>query len=610
VALIALASPLAATAAPAKKKPKPKAPVVAVTPKPSTPAPAPAPSQGSQSSNDKNDKWGKNSYVSTSLKDRAERAPESKIRVIIQSRKLTDAEKATEKLGVLARMLDEHPLVGAMTVELTANQIAFLSKVSNLIITPDDPVRVTDLGSTLGSVVNSLTANKQLWPYEAGNSFLWGTSRSPAPQAPTIAIVDSGVDTTRSDFAGRIVADVKMSTLEGANSAGDSRGHGTFVAGIAAGSGKDYAGAAPNAKLVSIDVMNDQGMARTSDVIAAAEWILTNRVKYGIRVANFSLHATHREKFWLDPLNRAVEKLWRSGVVVVAAAGNYGLADGPSGVLYAPGNDPFVITVGAVDIGRSARIGDDSVAPWSAYGYTLDGFRKPELGAPGRYMAGPVARGSMLTVEKAANLIGLDYIQLSGTSFAAPVVAGAAAQLLALHPTWTPDQVKGALMVTARDVPGAAEYSAGVGQVHAYMAALVKNPPNPNAALNAFLSSSGSGSEESFDGEKWAKAVQSDASWSSASWSSASWSDASWSSASWSDASWSSASWSSASWSDASWSSASWTDSSREDAAEGDAAQELPQMTPEQEQEILSDDTLDLPADTLEGVADAIGGLL
>ena len=93
-----------------------------------------------------------------------------------------------------------------------------------------------------------------------------------------------------------------------------------------------------------------------------------------------------------DPLDKAVEKLWFNGVVVVAAAGNYGDNGQPTTVAYAPGNDPFVITVGAVDTnGTGWTSTDDTAAPWSAFGYTLDGFAKPDLGAPGRSPGRPGA---------------------------------------------------------------------------------------------------------------------------------------------------------------------------------------------------------------------------
>jgi subtilisin family serine protease len=143
---------------------------------------------------------------------------------------------------------------------------------------------------------------------------------------------------------------------------------------------------------------------------------------------------------------------------------------------------------------------------------------------------------------------------MSGTSFAAPVVAGAAADLLALHPDWTPDQVKGALMVSARGLPAAAPQSVGAGEVKLDAAALVTTPPNPNLALQRFVTPDPNGSPTPvFDAASWAEAARADAAWDSASWAGASWSDASWASASWAEASWATASWAEASWAEASW---------------------------------------------------------
>ena len=140
-------------------------------------------------------------------------------------------------------------------------------------------------------------------------------------------------------------------------------------------------------------------------------------------------------------------------MTVIAAAGNYGKDGAPSGVLFAPGNNPFVVTVGAVDIGGTARVGDDDRAPWSAYGRTQDGFWKPEICAPGRLhgRSGPDglhARGGEGEQDAEPG-----YIELSGTSFSAPVISGIAAQILARNPDMTPDQVKGAIMRRARPVP-------------------------------------------------------------------------------------------------------------------------------------------------------------
>ena len=415
----------------------------------------------------------------------------------------------------------------------------------------------------------SAPTSDQLWPYENGASWLWSQNVN----LPTIAIVDSGIQANRADFdnGSRVLAQVNLSQLPG-NSAGDGRGHGTFVAGIAAGSAPGKAGVAPRANLVSLDVMDDQGTALTSDVIAACSWILENKSTYNIKVANFSLHSTYPSNFGRDPLDRAVEKLWFAGVTVVAAAGNYGNADGTaSGVRYAPGNDPFVITVGALDLGGRANIGDDSIASWSAWGSTYDGFRKPEISAVGRYMVGPVPVGATLPLQRPEKVVAPGYMELSGTSFAAPVVAGAAAALHGLHPTWGPDQVKGALMKSARAVPKGQPFQSGVGQVNLVKAAALTTAPNPNAALERFVVPDPAGSSvPMFDAVSWYDMALSNVSWDSVSWADVSWADVSWDSVSWADVSWADVSWADVSWSDVSWADVSWADSSKEDAVGGE----------------------------------------
>jgi serine protease AprX len=530
---------------------------------------------------------GQGTFVSAQLLAKADANPGQTLHLIVQSS--AGADDAAAKLrGVGGTVRKQLGIIGAAAVDIPAAKLTTLAKNPGLTITADAPIKLS------GSVYSS----KQLWPYESGNAKLWGSPGSPAPATPTIAIVDSGIQANRADFdnGARVLPQVNL-TSRTPNSAGDGRGHGTFVASIAAGSADGYAGAAPNARILPIDVMDDSGTALTSDVIAACNYILQNKSALNIRVANFSLHSGASNNFYNDPLDRAVEKLWFNGVFVVAAAGNYGSAAGPSGVLHAPGNDPFVLTVGAVDIGNRPALNDDKNAPWSAWGYTEDGFSKPEIGAPGRYMIGAVPTGSTLASERADHIVAPGYIELSGTSFAAPAVAGSVAQIIARHPSWTNDQIKGALMLTAKPVPAATPRSVGVGQLNAARAAeYTGTPPNPNRGIAKFLVTDATGSL-TFDSASWNTTVKTNVTWNSASWGDASWGEASWSLASWGDLSWNLASWGDASWGDASWGDASWGDMSAEDAAEGDASAPAPAMDATDLAEIQADPDLALPAD-------------
>jgi serine protease AprX len=535
-------------------------------------------------------------YIDPILLAMARETPNQLVKVIIEAdhgvRDAQNAFRAADRYerrrrgrDDRERLSDKFNFVGSVAAEIKASKVLMLARISGLTVTYDARVKLS------GSVTHT---SKHLWPTATGVKPLWGNRPTATQQMPTIAIVDSGIDKNRADFdmGARVLEEVVITKLE-PNSPGDGRGHGTFVAGIAAGSARDQAGAAPQANLISIDVMDDHGMARTSDVIAAAEWIYKNRVEKNIKVANFSLHSTMPSNFIHDPLDKAVEKLWFGGVVVVAAAGNYGKSDGPSGIPYAPGNDPFVITVGAIDLEGSVNVRRHDVPNWSAYGYTKDGFRKPEVAAAGRYMVGPIPAGSTLARDKAENLVGNGYIRLSGTSFAAPVVAGAAAQLLIAHPGWTPDQVKGALMQRARHVPEAPAGSAGVGEINAARSALLSRPPNPNAGLRRFVVDNPLLGTPEFNGTAWYTAAKSSASWDSVSWSDVSWSDVSWTDVSWADVSWSDVSWADVSWSDV----LAAADVSWEDNAAGEVASPDGEyvMTPEEEALAAADPTLNPP---------------
>jgi serine protease AprX len=528
-------------------------------------------------------------YIDPILLAKAKANPSELVNVVIQSEggakgagEAFDAVDRTDKGGDTEELNRRLKFVGAVAVELKAAKMHQLARMPGLTVTYDARVKLS-----------ALPTSKQVWPTASGVRPLWGNLPAAGQRMPSIAIVDSGIEKNRADFSSgaRVIAEKVITTLT-PNSSGDGRGHGTFVAGVAAGSGADYAGAAPQANIVSVDVMDDTGMARTSDVIAGAEWIYQNRESLNIKVANFSLHSTMPSNFINDPLDKAVEKLWFAGVTVVAAVGNYGRADGlPSGVPYAPGNDPFVITVGALDLDGKVGVGQHDAPTWSAFGYTNDGFRKPEVAAAGRYMIAAVPATSTLARDKASNIVSPGYIRLSGTSFSAPIVAGAAAQLLIKHPDWTPDQIKGALMQRTRYVPDATRGEAGVGEINAARSIMLTSPPNPNLSLNKFVKTDLLGGKV-FDGAAWYAAAKSSASWDSVSWSDASWSDVSWTDVSWSDVSWSDASWSDVSWSDV----LAAADVSWEDAAEAEVSSPVGDyfMTAEEEAAALADPTLGL----------------
>jgi serine protease AprX len=464
---------------------------------------------------------GGSSYLAPGLAHKAETSPGEKVRVIVQSTAGEGAAASAVKgLGQIKKQLTS---ADAVAIELPAAALRKLEQVPGLTITPDSVVRSNGFSS------------KVLWPYAQGFGSLWTSSLLAGP-TPAIAIIDSGIQ-RRDDFSGRIRASVKLSSSS-SESGGDGRGHGTLVAGIAAGSIYGLAGGAPTAPLVDVDVIDDNGMAYVSDVIAGIDWVIANKRAYNIRVANMSFGAP-AGSIRNNPLNDAVEKLWFSGVVVVASVGNYGSGGAQTTIRTSPANDPFIITVGAADIGTALDLSDDAMAPWSAWGYTADGFRKPELAASGRYMIGPAPTTSTLYRSKPANVVANGYMRLSGTSFAAPAVAGAAAQILARRPEWTPDQVKGALMLSARSMPGVATQAGGFGQLNAAAAAAVANPPNPNAGLNQFLRSDpAGGSLPVFDEAAWAETAAANAAWNEAAWAEAAWAEAAWAEAAWAEAAW------------------------------------------------------------------------
>jgi serine protease AprX len=339
-----------------------------------------------------------------------------------------------------ARRLAQSPLVHAVALNATLKQT-------------DDGSDST-VGSALATTFDSTLRASRLWRYTTG-------------QGVGVAVIDTGIAgdlpdfrTSQSDQTSRVVASAVIDP--NATSAGDTYGHGTAVAGLIAGNGGNrdsgdplngqYVGTAPDANLISIKVADDKGNATTLDAIYGLQFAVDHKDAYNIRVVNMSFRSTSAQSSTTDPLDAAAEQAWFAGITVVAAAGNMGTAS--DAVSYAPGNDPYVLTVGASDEQGTTYRWDDTQASWSSQGTTQDGLTKPDVLAPGAHIISTLAPNSAFAGLCPTCVVGGSYFQVSGTSLAAPLVAGIAADLIAANPNWTPSMVKGAIVNTATSLQG------------------------------------------------------------------------------------------------------------------------------------------------------------
>src|SRR4051812_36074566 len=315
----------------------------------------------------------------------------------------------------------------------------------------------------------------------------------------TVALLDTGV-TPSPDLAGRLLSvtdDVTRTVAACANFSGESScadgyGHGTFLAGIIAGdgtsSGGKWVGVAPGARVLSVKVAGKDGSADVSNVLAAIQWVVSFRDRYGIDVLNLSLGTDSTASTRDDPLNYAVERAWKAGITVVVAASNRGPQPG---TISKPGDDPWVVTVGAVDDRGTAPVQDDQLPSFTSHGPTAaDGWAKPDLVAPGAHIVSLRSANSTIDTLYPDPIDGA-YRKGSGTSMATAVVSGAVAVLAEAHPTATPDQLKQLLADTAQPAADDNPYAVGHGELD--LAAGVETEPS-RAANGDAVSSSGLGS--------------------------------------------------------------------------------------------------------------------
>ena len=379
-----------------------------------------------------------------------------------------------------------------------------------------------------------------------------------------VAIIDSGV-ADHPDLAGRIVARVDFT---GEQSNGDPGGHGTHVAGLVAGDGTAsdgaWTGVAPRANIVSVRVIDANGHATLSTIFAGMQWVVANRTAYNVKVVNMSFGGVALTGYQNDLLASATELLTFAGLTVVVAAGNSG--PGQS-TITTPADDPFVITVGAVDDNGTAGLLDDSIATWSSRGPTaFDAIAKPDLVAPGRKMTGLRAAGSTLDTTyperrvTALGAIDAQYFTMSGTSMAAPVVAGIAALFLERYPSASPRLVKRQLTGTAHPLFGVPASAQGSGVVDALAALTLKAPWTGYTSYPA---------STAFAEQVYAKLYGQPITWRDLTfhggvdsrgipWTDITWVDITWDDITWEDITWEAFDWQDVTWEDITWEDITW----------------------------------------------------
>ncbi len=391
-----------------------------------------------------------------------------RVRVIVQAE-----ENALHSLRLRHGRGLRRALAGALTLDLNAHELDALRANGSIAhLSGDVPVAADH------TFVNAVTSADKVW---AGTRGLLGLLSTPGYTGKGIgvAVLDSGI-ADHSAVASRVVARVNLVSHE-PGVTGDPFGHGTHIAGIIGGSSAAAArvtsaypgGSAPGVHFADVRVLGSNGGGYTSDVIAGIDWTIANAQRYNLRIINLSLGHPVSEPSATDPLCRAVARAVRAGLVVVVSAGNYGrTADGVPvlGGVTSPGNSPFAITVGAIDMAGTVDRADDRVAPYSSRGPTKYDFAvKPDVVAPGSGLVSLESPGSWLSTRypnwHVAGSGRNAYFRLSGTSMSAAVVSGGVALLLDADPGLNPAQIKVALQTGARFMKKDGLIAAGAGGV-------------------------------------------------------------------------------------------------------------------------------------------------
>jgi serine protease AprX len=475
----------------------------------------------------------------------------------------------TAVLQVGGSVQTQFHLINGVVASIPTAAATVLDALPGIVVTPDAQVSLQDVPESTG-------------PHAPSDAFLTQTGASQLAaqgdtgQGVTVAVVDTGIDQLP-DFSGRLIGGVDLTG--GGNPFQDGYGHGTFVAGLIAGDGASsdgqYSGEAPGANLVSIKVAGANGLTDLGTIIQGLQWAVDHQGLYQIKVLNLSLGFQSSESTVINPLDLAVSAVWNAGITVVASAGNAGPFNG---TILSPGDDPLVITVGALDdmgAATDSTAGDEMTNFSSAGPTSPDGWVKPDLVTSGRSVVSLAAPGSTLLSEYPSAQIGAGNFTGSGTSFSTAITSGAVALVLADHPGLTPNQVKAQLLGNTNPGPVGNPFVDGHGALNVYAAA-TSGPMNLNqsglvlpalAGLPVSLSSA-----RPFD--TWNTALWSGlalgqlpsngsiwhgAAWNGAAWNGWAWGGVAWNRWAWAGALWNSASWNGSAWDGTPWAGSAWT---------------------------------------------------
>ncbi|TME93486.1 MAG: hypothetical protein E6I52_24290 [Chloroflexi bacterium] len=472
------------------------------------------------------------------------------------------------------------PLIDAAAGWASATQIQAISLDPGVVfvhedstVTPRQAATTTTTTTTTTTATTtaaiSATQLASAYPRAVRADSVWAQGGSGS--GVTVAVLDSGIapDADLTQPSNRILAAVNFADPLNPQSP-DPGGHGTHVAGVIAGNGNrsagQFIGIAPSANLVDVRVLDSNGNGRISSLIRGIDWVLAHSAQYHIRVINLSVGAPARLAYRADPLAAAVEIAWDRGLVVVTAAGNNGAAPG---AIDRPGNDPYVVTVGATDDQGTAQVTDDTAATFSSQGTPTGSTLKPEVVAPGRRIVSIRVPGSALDtlnptrVVTAAN--GSTYLRMSGTSASAAVVSGSVALLLERQPSLSPNQVKAILTGTTQT------YGAGLthGLIDAFASVTSPSRGFANQGLHPADAFSRTlypilygqpliSSDPRFQGIIWDSVIWDGIIWDGIIWDGIIWDGIIWDSLPWSTLGWDTTPWDNAAWNRPGWDSSAW----------------------------------------------------